>query len=129
VIGFKRTVPESFRNRGKVCGSDLLMYALTPLQADELLSLGSAPAGVGADRAERFTVGACISGRYGSFFGLKFPPDYSGVLILFQSGDYGMAVFEASKRGLFALADCLPICLLIWVEKDGKRRKICIRNA
>jgi hypothetical protein len=28
-----------------------------------------------------------------------------------------------------ALADCLPICLLIQVEKDGKRRKIYIRNA
>ncbi len=28
-----------------------------------------------------------------------------------------------------ALADCLPVCLLIQVEKDGKNRKIQIRNA
>jgi len=28
-----------------------------------------------------------------------------------------------------ALADCLPSCLLIQVEKGGKRRKTCIRTA
>jgi hypothetical protein len=31
--------------------------------------------------------------------------------------------------GSFTLADSLPICLPIQVEKDGKMRKICIRTA
>jgi hypothetical protein len=29
----------------------------------------------------------------------------------------------------FTLADCLPICLPIWVEKGGKMRKIVTENA
>jgi hypothetical protein len=47
------------------------------------------------------------------------------------------AAFKIEKRVLpssvktliVALADCLPICLLIQVEKGGKMRKICIRTA
>ena len=63
---------------------------------------GWTPSCVVADQAHRLTAWAGRSGR-GLFCGMKFPPDYAGVLIWFQSGgDYRIAVFEASKRPIRA---------------------------
>ncbi len=43
--------------------------------------------------------------------------------------DSGLGPTYLVMEGIITLADCLPMCLLIQVEKGGKRRKIRIRNA